>query len=134
MTTKTQSKGNLDYASCPSRLSSKKEEIMKFVSSFGKGCLHPFNALPYEYFEGGVIGREKSLELCCRLIDICDEFWLFGISEGTLIETEYLFQKNSQFSKTTPIRLYIKEFDPEWQQYYSIYKDKFGPTLDQLHL
>ncbi len=134
MTTKNQSKGNLVYASCPSRLSSKKEEIMKFVASFGKGCLHPFNALPYEYFEGGVIGREKSLDLCCRLIDVCDEFWLFGISEGTLLETEYFFQKNLQLSKPIPICVYIKEFDHEWQKYCSIYQDKFGPTLDQLQL
>lgn len=83
----------LVYASCPARMGDKKKEIMDFIAFQGKGGLHPFNAFPYEYFEGGVIGRKDTIQMCCRLIDICDQFWLFGISEGTLTETEYYFQK-----------------------------------------
>src|SRR3989338_1130989 len=102
-------KAKLIYGSLPSRIISKKEEVMEFVASKGMACLHPFNAFPYNYFEGGIIGRKKTLEMCCRLIDVCDEFWIFGISEGTLIETDYFLKQNEKLSHPKPIRVYIKE-------------------------
>lgn len=124
----------LVYGSCPSRLVDKKEEIMRFVASFGKACLHPFNALPYQYFEGGTVGREESLKYCCRLVNICDEFWIFGISEGTLIETKHFLDQNCLLKVAKPLKVYIEEFDPEWQEYYQIYLPRFSLVLQRLLL
>jgi hypothetical protein len=49
--------------------------------------------MPYAFFEGGAPGREQTLTWCCRLIDICDEFWLFGLSDGTLFEADYVMRQ-----------------------------------------
>ncbi|MHA1832730.1 MAG: hypothetical protein ACTSV7_01955 [Candidatus Baldrarchaeia archaeon] len=108
----------LIYCATPSRLVKDKEKIMDFVKNEGCAPLHPFCALPYDYFEGGKVGRQKTLEYCLRLIDISDEFWLFGVSDGTLIEFYYCY-KNGK-----PIRNYLKEFDPCWKKYYQKIKDK----------
>lgn len=89
----------LVYAACPSRLAHKTDAILEFVVHHGQAPLHPFQAFPYDLFEGGKPGRERTLEWCCRLIDVCDELWLFGISDGTLFEVNYLIARGrrSQF-------------------------------------
>lgn len=112
----------LVYCACPARLGDKKKQILDFVASKGKAPLHPFNALPYEYFEGGIVGREATLEACCRLIDVCDEFWLFGISEGTLVELEYFYKKGHEASKK--LRFFHKQFDDESEKYTTLLQEK----------
>jgi len=111
----------LIYAACPSRLADSESRIMNFVAEHGNACLHPFNAFPYDYFEGGKIGREKTLEWCCRLIDACDELWLFGISAGTLFEVDYLIRRRGP----SRIRVYVNEFDSEWDSYCQKYSEEF---------
>jgi len=60
------------------------------------------------------------LEFCKRAIEICDEFWMFGISEGTLEELTYaLFLRKS-------ISLFLDGFDSEWKVYYS----RLGPAYN----
>ena len=85
---------------------------MDFVQSLGYAPLHPFVAFPYERFEGNPdVGRKKTMEYCCRLIDACDVFGLFGISEGTsIIELPYAAKKNK------PILPYFNQFDPDWRR------------------
>lgn len=100
------------------------------VALQNKGPLHPFNALPYEYFEGGKIDREKTMEVCCRLIDACDEFWMFGVSEGTLIEATYFFEKG--YDETKPIKVLVDEFDQEWRDYAKKYEKDYKATLEKL--
>jgi hypothetical protein len=105
----------LVYCSTPSRLSYKMTEILDFVTNEGNGPLHPFQAYPLERFEGGPIGREKTMEFCRRLIAICDKAYLFGIAEGALddiIEAKRLKK---------PITVLIEKFDPEWKKYYDIF-------------
>jgi hypothetical protein len=94
---------------------------MTFVAGHGHACLHPFNALPYDYFEGSKIGRRKTLEWCCRLIDACDEVWLFGISAGTLFEVEYLLDLESP----PRLRTFVRDFDPDGPAYCSKYATEF---------
>lgn len=78
------------YCATPSRISSKKEEISSFVSKKGYAPLHPFIAFPFEQFEGNpVVGRKKSMGYCLKAVQICDEFWMFGVSKGTLEELNY---------------------------------------------
>lgn len=99
----------LIYCATPSRIAGRKTEIMNFVTSKGHGPFHPFQAFEYERFEGGPIGRIATIEMCLRAVDMCDEFWMFGISQGTLIELR------RALSQRKLVNLFIKEFDPEWQ-------------------
>lgn len=108
---------------------------MNIARDEGKACLHPFNAFPYEYYEGNPkIGRARSLELCCKAIDICDEFWIFGVSEGTLFEADYFFKRNEENGLVLPVSNLIRQYDPEYKKYSDIYRDRFERTLKILEL
>ena len=102
------------------------EKIMDFVTKQSLGPFHPFQAFEYKRFEGGPIGRKRTIEFCCRAIDICDEFWLFGISEGTLTELCYALKKQK------PIKLFLNEFDKDWQVEYEGLKDSFNDPLSKM--
>lgn len=108
----------LVYCATPSRLSDMKEDILHYVDKNGFAPLHPFSALPYELFEGGNVGREKTLEYCLRLVDACDEFWMFGVSDGTLEEFFY------SYTIGKPINFLMDKFDPNWKGYYKQLKGK----------
>jgi hypothetical protein len=83
----------LVYVACPSRLMGRMDEFQEVVVRYGHAPLNPFAAFPYPLFEGGRPGRDQTLEWCCRLIDISDKVWLFGVSAGTLFEIRYLLGK-----------------------------------------
>lgn len=62
---------------------------------------------------------------CLKLIDISDEFWMFGISKGTLEEVAY--------AKTIiPVKLKFDGFDPEWKKFYKELGKDYGNPLDEL--
>lgn len=124
----------LSYGSTPSRLVSKIDEIMLYTERRGKACVHPFNAFPYKFYEGGILGRQKAIEACCRLIDICGEYAIYGISEGTLIELQYVLDTNAKNTYQRPVEIFIKEFDPEWEKYYEEYYKRFSDALDFLKI
>ncbi len=110
----------LIYCATPARLAHKKKEIMDFVTRQGFGPFHPFQAFELERFENGPIGRQKTMEFCLRAIDICDEFWLFGVSPGTMMELDYICEKNFVSEKPKPIRKFLDEFDPNWRSLISV--------------
>lgn len=120
----------LVYCATPARLTNKMEEIMDFVTERGYGPFHPFQAFEYKRFEGGVVGRDKTIEFCCRAIDICDEFWLFGISRGTLLELCY----NLYLQRPKPVKVFLDEFDEKWQREYKKLKDEFGDPLSKIKI
>lgn len=97
---------------------------MNFVVKKGHAPLHPFQAFPYELYEGGRVGRKKTMKFCRRLIDIADEFWLFGISEGTLEDLLYALKKKKL------VKLHL-EFDPEWKKYYTRLGRKYKHPLEK---
>lgn len=119
--------GKLIYCATPARLNYKKKEIMDFVTAQGYGPFHPFHAFEFERFEGGALGREKTLEFCKRAIGICDEFWLFGISDGTLQE---LIEAQNVLKK--PIKQFLDQFDIEWKKYYVELNHKYQNPLKNL--
>lgn len=116
----------LVYCATPSRLVNKTEEIMDFVQAQGYAPFHPFVAFPYERFEGGSVGRERTIEICKRTIQICEKFWLFGVSEGTLDELVEAMKKGK------PIRQFLEQFDPEWKEYYSRLGARYGNPLEEI--
>jgi len=117
----------LIYCATPSRLKDKLNEIMDFVTDKGYGVFHPFQAFPYERFEGGPVGREKSMEFCFRAVSICDEFWMFGVSKGTLEELTYAIKYN------IPVKLFLSEFDENWEKNYQEFKEQYGDLLRNLN-
>lgn len=122
----------LVYCATPSRMASKKQEIMDFVTKRGCGPFHPFQAFEYERFEGGPIGRKKTMEFCCRAVGICDEFWLFGVSGGTLTELCYVLKRNLRRKKPKPIRLFLDKFDKDWQTEYEKLRKEFSDPLNKV--
>jgi hypothetical protein len=109
----------LVYCATPARMADKKNKIMDFVTKQGHGPFHPFQAFEYKRFEGGPVGREKTMEFCRKSVDICDELWLFGISEGTLEEMDYAMKTGK------PVEFYYEKFDPEWEKHYQKFMPKY---------
>ncbi|MFH1590241.1 MAG: hypothetical protein ABIB43_06765 [archaeon] len=117
----------LIYCATPSRLVHRLDDIMDFVTNEGNAPLHPFQAFPFERYEGNpMVGRIKSMEYCLRLIDISDEFYMFGVSEGTLEEVSHAIKINK------PIKLQFDSFDPEWEKFYQELGPKYGDPIDNL--
>jgi len=113
------------YAATPSRLAHKKDEICKFISDKGYLPFHPFNAFPYELYEGHPkVGREKAMKVCQKAVKDNTHFWIFGISEGTLGELVYANEENK------PIQRYYEQFDPDWKQFYEQLGKKYGDPLN----
>jgi hypothetical protein len=122
----------LVFASTPSRMVDRTDEIMRFVSEQGKACLHPFNAMPFEYYEGGALGRDKTLDVCHRLIAACDELWLFGISDGTMFEVEEFLARKPDSDALQRFRSYVTEYDDEWQHYFAMYAETYPAAAEFL--
>jgi hypothetical protein len=104
-----QGTGQLVYCATPSRLSHLAEDISQYTHEKGYAPLQPLTALPRQHFEDNPqVGREKTMGYCLEIVDWCKEFWLFGISKGTV--REFL----SAIDSRKPIRL-ITGFDSEWE-------------------
>lgn len=122
----------LIYCATPSRLASETTRILDYVTSKGLAPFHPFQAFEFSRFEGGPIGRGKTLEFCCRALEICDEFWLFGLSKGTLFELSHLLKWNATHTSKKHTRYLYSEFDPEWARYSVQLESEFRDTIRTL--
>lgn len=109
----------LIYCAIPSRISKKSAQIMDYVESKNNAAFNPFSAFPLDRFEFGKIGRKTTIDYCKRVIEICDELWIFGLSEGTIEEMDHAIKTG----KTVNV---IKEFDDDWECEKSKFKDKLG--------
>ena len=89
---------------------------MDYVESKNNAAFNPFIAFPIERFELGKAGREATMEYCKRAVEICDEFWIFGVSKGTIEEM------NHAITIKKPVKT-IKEFDEEWELEKSNFKE-----------
>ena len=58
-------------------------ELAERVGIFPISPLHLFSFMENDD------NREEILQVCFRLIDICDEVWVYGDSEGCRMELEY---------------------------------------------
>ena len=121
-------KSKLIYMAVPNRLIVEDKSIekqMDVVTKEGNAPLHPFQAYPFERYEGGPIGKARTWDYCCRLVDIADEVYLFGIGHGTLNETAHAIKKGK------PIKLLMDQWDPDWKKHYSTRTPKLK-ILDEL--
>ncbi len=65
------------------------------------------------------------MEYAFRLVGISERLWLFGISDGTLLEV----LEAQHLEK--PVELHL-QFDPEWLKFYQQLGQKYGNPLDEL--
>ena len=70
-------KGNKKLVDTICRELAKKDDIL------------PISPLHLFSFTKDDSNREEILQVCFRLIDICDEVWIYGDSEGCRMELEY---------------------------------------------
>jgi len=67
--------------------------ISKYVLNNGGAPLNPF--MNFDYFMGEGIERDKVREANNRIVEMCDELWVFGdISNGVVAEIQIANQKN----------------------------------------
>ena len=103
-----QGRGELVYCATPSRLTSKAQEIADYVSKRGYSPLQPLIKYPRkDYEDNPQIGREQTMQYCLADVEQCKEFWLFGISKGTVRELKEAIELQKA------IRL-ITQFDGGW--------------------
>ena len=116
----------LVYCATPARLKNSIPEIRAYVLERGFAPLHPFLALPYEDFEGNQnVGREPTMEYCCRLVGVSDRFWAFGVSDGVLREAKYA----ASIGKPRELHL---SMDLRWKEFYDQLAEKYDRPLDDL--
>ncbi len=118
-------KNKIMYCAIPTRMRDKAEEIRSIVRKMGYAPVIPFDVGPYEDFEGGTVGRERTLDFMMHVQRFCDTCGLFGISEGTLGEINYA-QKTGQEIKMFP------SYDPEWDVFYDNLNKKYGDPFANL--
>ncbi len=61
-----------------------------------------------------------------RLINISDEVWMFGVSDGTLEEITHTIKNNK------PVYLKFDGFDSEWGKFYKELGKKYDNPLEIL--
>ncbi len=66
------------------------------------------------------------MEWCLKLVEVCDEVWLFGISEGTLQEAAHALQKNK------PLKICGEGFDLEWKEFSEKFGSVYGEVLERI--
>lgn len=117
--------GKIMYCAVPTRLQHLREPIRRAARELGYAPVIPFDIGEYEDFEGGVIGRARTLKFMLHVLDFCDVIGLFGISDGTLLEVSTRLKSNKEI-RTFP------EFDPEWEMQYEQFKVKYDYPLEKL--
>ncbi len=61
--------------------------------------IFPISPLHLFSFMEDDLQREEILQVCFRLIDICDEVWVYGDSEGCRKEREYALSRGKKVLK-----------------------------------
>lgn len=74
------------FASDPKRNREKADIICRDLVRQGVLPISPLHLFSFMDDDGE---REKILQVCFKLIDICDEVWVYGDSEGCRKEREY---------------------------------------------
>ncbi len=64
-----------------------------------RGDILPISPLHLFSFMENDDNREEILQVCLRLIDICDEVWIYGDSEGCNEERDYALSRGKKVLK-----------------------------------
>lgn len=106
------------YADCPEKNKKKVNEICRGLITQGYmpiSPLHLFSFLDNDNF------REQILQICFDLIDLSDEVWVYGESEGCNMELEYALLINK------PIKI-LTGGDYNWEEEQADHKSHYKYT------
>ncbi|MDE1969966.1 MAG: hypothetical protein KGI50_00060 [Patescibacteria group bacterium] len=117
--------GLIMYCMIPTRLRGERERARTLSRADGYAPTIPFDIGEFEDFEGGTIGRERTLQFMLHVLSFCDVVGLFGISEGTMIEL------NRAIALGKTVLLY-PDFDPQWNAAYENLKHTYGDPLSHV--
>ena len=117
--------GKIMYCAIPTRLRHLREPIRRAARELGYAPVIPFDIGEYEDFEGGSIGRARTLKFMLHVMEFCDTTGIFGISDGTMLEIFESLKQQKEI-KTFP------SFDPEWGTQYEKLKGKYDSPLEKL--
>ncbi len=79
------------YSDNPEENKKKAEQICKLLIKEG---MLPISPLHLFSFSENDDARSEIMEVCYKLIDISDEVWIYGFSEGCKLEKEYAIKNN----------------------------------------
>ena len=113
------------YCAIPTRLRHLREPIRRAAQELGYAPVIPFDIGEYEDFEGGSIGRDRTLKFMLHIMEFCDATGLFGISNGTMLELSESLKQQKDI-RTFP------GFDPEWETQYEKLKSGYNSPLEKL--
>lgn len=103
--------------------------IQEFVRDSRRSPFYPHDAFPREYFEEGLAGRSGTIAFCCRAVEMCDEFWVFGISEEVIVQLGHALR----CAKPVSLLYGHKQFDGDWRKHRHLLKPLLE-VLDDLNL
>ena len=109
------------------------ERMMQFARKKGFAPVNPFLCGDFKDFEGGIVGREGTLDWTLYLQRGCYWSGYFGISEGVMRE----LQDRLKWDKEKRMRVFHEDdkgepFDEKWEQEYEVLKNKYGDLLAEL--
>jgi len=82
------------YKDDPERNKKRVDNICRELAE--KGDILPISPLHLFSFMEDDDSREEILQVCFRLIDICDEVWVYGDSDGCRKERDYAISRGKK--------------------------------------
>lgn len=109
------------------------DRIVDFARKKGFAPVNPFSCGDFQDFEGGLVGREGTLEWTLHLQKGCHWSGYFGISDGVMRELE----DRLRWDNEKRMRVFYEDdagvpFDPLWLEEYEKLKNKYGDLLSYL--
>ncbi|NCN52896.1 hypothetical protein GW950_00340 [Candidatus Wolfebacteria bacterium] len=118
------------YVAHPTKLRHLGEEIEAYAYKAGFSPVNPFGCGQYKYFEGGRMGRPRTLDYGLSLQKtLCGNTGVFGISDGVMNEVRHRLtwdrEKNIWIFKDAG-------FDPDWDSEYFRFSKKYGDLFAEI--
>jgi guanylate kinase len=120
--------GKIMYCAHPTRLHQDprlRRKIMGIARKNGFAPVNPFDCGAFEDFEGGSIGRAKTLEFLIHIMRGCDSVGVFGISDGVMGELKDALERGQD------VRVF-PGLDPEWNSQYEDLRAQYGDLFAEL--
>lgn len=118
-------KGKIMYCAMPTRLQRLKGLAKKIARRCGYAPTVPFDVGAFKDFEGGRIGRERTLKFMIGYMRLCQTVGIFGISDGVMGELKDALDEGKE------IRVFYG-LDPEWEKMYEQLKGKYSDLFARL--
>ena len=123
------------YVAHPTRFwhAGKSDRVVEFARKKGFAPVNPFLCGDFKDFEGGLVGRDATLEWTLHLQRGCYWSGYFGVSDGVMRE----LADRLKWDKEKRMRVFYEDddgvpFDPQWEAQYEVLKNKYGDLFAKL--